>query len=306
MPGMNPEAVATRIRAGLLSFPVTHFDDQLRFDEQSYRKHCSWLIEHGPAALFAAGGTGEFFSLTPAEVVQVVRAAVAESGGRVPVIAGCGYGTALAVELARAAEGAGADGLLLLPPYLVNASQEGLSAHVTAVCQAISIGVIVYNRDNAVLSPETLARLCANHSNLVGLKDGVGDIELMVRTRSLIGERLVCIGGLPTAEIFAPAYRAMGVTTHSSAIFNFMPEWAVAYFAAVQACETDKVERELKRFVLPYTDIRNRSPGYAVAIVKAGMKAIGQPAGPVRPPLTDLTETELDLLSKLIQSINGQ
>lgn len=302
MRGMLPDETARRIGGGLLSFPVTHFDGDLALDEPAFREHCKWLISHGPAALFAAGGTGEFFSLSSLEVQRVVRVAVSEARGEVPVIAGCGYGTAMAVELARSIQSAGADGLLLLPPYLVNASQDGLAAHVEAVCRATPLAVIVYNRDNAVLSAATLARLCERNSNLVGFKDGVGNIDLLVRIRSILGDRLVYIGGLPTAETFAPAYLAMGVTTYSSAIFNFLPDWALRFYAAVRARDTAAIDRELKEFVLPYIAIRDRRPGYAVSIVKAGMKLVGRPAGPVRPPLTDLTAKEMELLSKLIAS----
>ena len=284
--------MAQRIGQGLLSFPVTHFDANNRFDVGNYRAHCAWLMEHELAGLFAAGGTGEFFSLTPKEVVAVVAAAVAQSAGRLPVIAGCGYGTALAVELARELEASGADGLLLLPPYLVNGSQEGLAAHVAAVCSAVSIGVIVYNRDNAVIDDVTLARLCDRQPNLVGFKDGVGDIELMTRIHARMGDRLTYIGGLPTAETFAAPYLKMGVTTYSSAIFNFMPSWALSFYKAVRAENQAAVLTALREFVLPYITLRNRGKGYAVSIVKAGMRAIGRPAGPVRPPLTDLNELE--------------
>lgn len=302
MRGILPDETAKCIGGGLLSFPVTHFDSELAIDESAFREHCGRLISHGPAALFAAGGTGEFFSLSAAEVQRVVGAAVSEARGEVPVIAGCGYGTSMAVELATSVQSAGADGLLLLPPYLVNATQEGLAAHVEAVCRATPLAVIVYNRDNAVLSAQTLARLCERNSNLVGFKDGVGDIDLMMRIRSTLGDRLIYIGGLPTAEIFAPAYFAMGVTTYSSAIFNFQPEWALGFYKAVRAGDTAAIDRELKEFVLPYIAIRDRRPGYAVSIVKAGMKLVGRPAGPVRPPLTDLTAEEMELLSRLIAS----
>jgi 5-dehydro-4-deoxyglucarate dehydratase len=217
-----------------------------------------------------------------------------------PVIAGCGYGTAMAVELARECEAKGADGLLLLPPYLVNSSQEGLAAHIGAVCSAVSIGVIVYNRDNAIVDDVTLARLCERHPNLVGFKDGVGDIELMTRVYTRMGDRLTYIGGLPTAETFAAPYLKMGVTTYSSAIFNFMPEWALSFYRAVRAEDNAKVTAGLRDFVMPYIALRNRGRGYAVSIVKAGLRAIGRPAGPVRPPLTDLNERELEELRALI------
>jgi 5-dehydro-4-deoxyglucarate dehydratase len=302
---MSPQEMAARIGSGLLSFPVTHFDGALAFDEAAYREHLGWLSDYDVAGLFAAGGTGEFFSLTPAEVPVIVKAAVEEAGGKVPVLSGCGYGTAIATGLARDVEKAGADGLLLLPPYLVNATQEGLAAHIEAVCQATSLGVIVYNRDNAIVHEDTLARLCERNPNLVGYKDGVGDVELMMRIYARMGDRLTYIGGLPTAETFAPAYLEMGVTTYSSAIFNFMPEWALRFYASVRARDKAAVLAGLNDFVLPYIAIRNRSAGYAVSIVKAGMDVIGRPAGPVRPPLTDLTEAERADLHALVEQANA-
>jgi 5-dehydro-4-deoxyglucarate dehydratase len=300
MSGMLPGEFAKRIGAGLLSFPVTHFTEAYAFDEAAYRGHLEWLLEHKPAGLFAAGGTGEFFSLTLEEFATVVRAAVVQTAGRVPVVAGCGYGTAMAKQFAQAAEKAGADGLLLFPPYLVNADPAGLAAHVEAVCAATKLGVIFYNRDNAIMNDAVLERLCARCANLVGFKDGYGDIELMTRIYARLGDRLTYVGGLPTAETFALPYLEMGVTTYSSAIFNFLPKFAQSFYAAVRRRDHAEVYRELREFVLPYIDIRNRHKGYAVSIVKAGMRAVGRPAGPVRTPLTDLDAGEMDALTKLI------
>ncbi|AHE55672.1 5-dehydro-4-deoxyglucarate dehydratase [Sphingomonas sanxanigenens DSM 19645 = NX02] len=291
---------------GLLSFPVTHFDADGGFLEAPYREHCGWMLAHELTGLFAAGGTGEFFSLAPQEVATVVAAAVAETAGRIPVISGCGYGTAIATGIARDAEKAGADGLLLLPPYLVGAKQEGLAAHVEAVCRATGLGVIVYNRDNAIIDDETLARLCERNPNLVGFKDGVGDIELMTRVYARMGDRLTYIGGLPTAETFATPYLTMGVTTYSSAIFNFMPEWALAFYKAVRAGDQTYVMDQLRAFVLPYIALRNRGRGYAVSIVKAGMRVVGRDAGPVRSPLTDLSAAEEAELRALIEGVSPQ
>jgi 5-dehydro-4-deoxyglucarate dehydratase len=297
---MDPKDFAAKIGAGLLSFPVTHFRQDYAFDEAAYRDHIEWLLGYSPAGLFAAGGTGEFFSLTLGEFSEVVRAAVQQTAGRVPVVAGCGYGTAIAKEFAQAAEKAGADGLLLLPPYRVNSEAAGLAAHNEAVCASTSLGVIVYNRDNAVLNDTALARLCDRCPNLVGFKDGVGDIELMTRIYARMGDRLTYVGGLPTAETFALPYLEMGVTTYSSAIFNFLPQFAQDFYAAVRRRDHETVFRHLREFVLPYIEIRNRRKGYAVSIVKAGMRVVGRPAGPVRTPLTDLDEGETEMLSKLI------
>jgi 5-dehydro-4-deoxyglucarate dehydratase len=297
---MTPAELAAEVGAGLLSFPVTCFNPDLSYNERAYREHIAWLGKYAIAGLFAAGGTGEFFSLSPSEVAQVVAAAVAETAGRVPVIAGTGYGTAIAKELAAAAERAGADGLLLLPTYLTEASPEGIAAHVEAVCKSTRLGVIFYHRDRARLTEELLEGLCQRCPNLVGFKDGVGDIELMTRVYARLGDRLTYIGGLPTAETFALPYLELGVTTYSSAIFNFLPEWALGFYAAVRRRDRETVYRELRRFVLPYIAIRGRRPGYAVSIVKAGMRVIGRGAGPVRPPLTELTESEFQELVALV------
>lgn len=297
---MSPKEFARQIGAGLLSFPVTHFTEDYAFDEAPYREHLDWLLQHKPAGLFAAGGTGEFFSLTLEEFSTVINAAVEQTNHRVPVVAGCGYGTAMAKQFAQAAEAAGADGILLLPPYLLNADPAGLAAHVEAVCASTKLGVIFYNRDNAIVNEVVLERLCARCPNLVGFKDGYGDIELMTRIYARMGDQLTYIGGLPTAETFALPYLEMGVTTYSSAIFNFLPQFAQNFYAAVRRRDHEEVFKQLRDFVLPYIDIRNRHKGYAVSIVKAGMRAVGRPAGPVRTPLTDLDQSEMDALTKLI------
>jgi 5-dehydro-4-deoxyglucarate dehydratase len=303
MSKMTPQEMAEQIGGGLLSFPVTPFKPDYSFDEATYRANMDWLCGYEVAGLFAAGGTGEFFSLTPAEVSQVVAVAVDETRGRVPVLAGTGYGTAIAREIAIGAEKAGADGLLLLPPYLTHSEQDGLAAHVEAVCASTRLGVIVYNRDNAILKPGTLARLCDRCPNLVGYKDGIGDIELMTRVFSEIGDRLTYIGGLPTAETFALPYLDMGVTTYSSAVFNFVPGFATQFYAAVRRRDHKAIHAGLKDFILPLIAIRNRKRGYAVSMIKGGMKVIGRDSGPVRPPLTDLTESELAEIKALVERL---
>ncbi|PWI05244.1 5-dehydro-4-deoxyglucarate dehydratase [Streptomyces sp. NWU339] len=303
MASFSPAELGRRIGSGLLSFPVTHFRDDLSFDEDAYREHIVRLGEYGLGGLFAAGGTGEFFSLTPAEVERVVAAAADSAPDGTPILAPAGYGTATAVEFAAAAERAGADGILLFPPYLTETCQEGLAQHVEAVCRSTSLGVVVYSRANAIYSADTVARLADTCPNLVGYKDGVGDIDTVTRIHARLGERLTSIGGLPTAELFALPYLQLGVTTYSSAIFNFLPEFALAFYAAVRELRQADVTRMLSDFVLPYTEIRNRRAGYAVSVVKAGMTATGHSAGPVRPPLTDLTPQELEELTALIAKL---
>jgi len=304
MSKMTPREMARTIGDGLLSFPVTPFTAGNVFDETRYRSNLDWLCGYEVAGLFAAGGTGEFFSLSPEEVVTVVRTAVAETRGRVPVLAGVGHGTQIATQLAADVEKAGADGILLLPPYLVFSEQDGLAAHIEAVCKATKLGVIVYNRDNAIINEDTLAKLCERNPNLVGFKDGVGDIELMTRIYLRMGDRLTYVGGLPTAETFALPYLEMGVTTYSSAVFNFVPHFSTKFYAAVRRRDRATVQAGLRDFIMPLLAIRNRKRGYAVSIIKAGMKVIGRDSGPVRAPLTDLSEAEVAELAALVAGLD--
>jgi 5-dehydro-4-deoxyglucarate dehydratase len=301
MSDLSHTDVAQKLAAGLLAFPVTHFTNDFAFHEQGFREHIEWLLSYGPAGMFAAGGAGEFFSLTLDEFRRVVRAAVEQTRGRVPVIAGCGYGTAMAREFARTAEDAGAEGLLLMPPYLVNSEQEGLVSHVAEVCASTRLAVIVYSRDNAVFDEQMLEKLCAHAPNLVGFKDGTGDLDCMRRIRAKLGERLTCICGMPTAEAFALDYFAMGFATYSSAIFNFLPQFAMEFYHAAVRRDRDEVEQKLAAFVQPLVELRQRGRGYAVSIVKAGLRAVGRPAGPVRPPLTELRPEEMERLAGLVR-----
>jgi 5-dehydro-4-deoxyglucarate dehydratase len=300
----SPTDVAQQLGSGLLSFPVTHFAADHSFDETAYRQNIAWLSGYDASGLFAAGGTGEFFSLTLDEVERVVSAAVKETPTELPVIAPAGYGTAMAVELARSAERSGADGILLLPHYLSEAGQRGLEEHVRAVCRSTELGVIIYNRANARYDADTVERLAADCPNLIGFKDGVGDIEQMTRIYSRLGDRLLYVGGLPTAELYALPYLKLGLTTYSSAIFNFLPQWALDFYAAVRGGDDSHVFAALNDFVIPFCDLRNRTAGYAVSIVKAGMSVIGRPAGPVRSPLTDLTEAEVAELAALVAKVS--
>jgi len=292
-----------RLGSGLLAFPATPFDGNLAFDEDNYRESISINIGHGAVGLFAPGGTGEFFSLTPDEARRVTRAAVVAAHGRVPIVAGTGYGTQLAVEIARGAEAEGAQAVLVLPPYLLNVEQEGLQAHIDAICRAVGIGVILYNRDNSIYAAETVARLAERHPNLIGFKDGHGDVEQLVRVTRLLGERLLYIGGMPTAEVFAVPYFAAGFTTYSSAVYNFIPAVAQRFYAAVKAGDHRTTDELLSTFFVPYIALRNRRRGYAVIIVKAGMRIMGRSTGRVRPPLTDLTAAEMDELKGIIASV---
>jgi 5-dehydro-4-deoxyglucarate dehydratase len=298
---MNPQELKQVLSSGLLSFPITDFDQEGNFRKSTYIERLEWLAPFGASALFAAGGTGEFFSLTHEEYPEIIKTAVDTCKGQVPILAGVGGPTRAAIKFAQEAERQGAAGLLLLPHYLTEASQDGIVEHVAQVCASVKIGVVVYNRANCRLGPDSLAKLADRCPNLIGFKDGIGDIELMVSIYRKLGDRFSYLGGLPTAEVYAGAYKALGTPVYSSAVFNFVPQLAMDFYNATAAGDTATTNRLLDEFFLPYLEIRNRKGGYAVSIVKAGARVVGHGAGPVRPPLTDLTPAEDEMLLDLIK-----
>ena len=303
---MTPQELKSVLQAGLLSFPLTDFDAALRFAPAAYAQRLEWLQPYGASVLFAAGGTGEFFSLEPREFSDVVRVALDTCRGRTPIVAGAGGGTTLAIQYAQEAERLGAQGILLLPHYLTEASQAGLVAHIETVCRSVKIGVIVYNRGACRLTPASLQALAQRCPNLIGFKDGVGDIEKFVAVRQSLGDRFAYLGGLPTAEVFAGAYKAMGCPVYSSAVFNFAPRMAMDFYTAHAAGDSGTCDRLIRDFFLPYIALRNRGEGYAVSIVKAGATIVGHSAGPVRPPLSDLQPDEFEQLRTLIATLGTQ
>ncbi len=288
---------------GLLSFPVTDFNDAGQFDGESYRKRIAWLLEYDISTLFVAGGTGEFFNLGLEEFGEVVRIAVEETKGRVPVIASAGQSITMAKAHAAAAEAAGADGILLMPPYLTECSQEGIVEYAAQICESTSLNVIYYNRANGALEAQAVKALAERCPNLIGLKDGRGDIQSLNTIIKTVGDRLIYIGGVPTAEIFAEAYLSIGVNTYSSAVFNFVPEMAVNFYKALRAGDHDTVARLTSDFFIPFVALRDKRRGYAVSLIKAGAGLVVHPSGNVRAPLTMPSAEEVKELKALIERV---
>jgi 5-dehydro-4-deoxyglucarate dehydratase len=294
-----PPTANPRHLDGLLFFPVTAFDTDGRFAPDAYRAHVEAQLAEGPGAIFAACGTGEFPALAPAEYELVVGTAVQAAataaastadGQRVPVIGGSGYGTALALEYAHAAERAGADGLLVLPPYSADGGQDGLLRHYTTLAESTSLDLILYQRDTTVFAPDTVAEL-AQVPNIVGFKDGRGDLDLVTRIVSAVRtagrSEFLFFNGMPTAEMTQLAYRAVGVPLYSSAVFCFAADLALAFHAALEKGDRKTADTLIDVFFRPYVELRSSRPGYAVSLVKALTRAAGHNVGPVRAPLTE-------------------
>ncbi|MFJ5722818.1 5-dehydro-4-deoxyglucarate dehydratase [Streptomyces sp. NPDC093149] len=290
--------------AGPLFFPVTAYGPDGSVDLDAFRAHVRTGVDAGAAAVFACCGTGEFHALTPEEFRLVVAAAVEETAGEVPVVAGAGYGTALAIQYARLAEEAGADGLLAMPPYLVVADQAGLLGHYAALAAATGLETIVYQRDNAVFTPETVVAL-AGTPGVIGLKDGYGDLDLMQRIVSAVrtalpGRDFLYFNGLPTAELTGLAYRGIGVTLYSSAVFAFAPDIALAFYRALDSGDDDLAGALLDHFYRPLVELRAKGRGYAVSLVKAAVRLGGLDVGGVRTPLTEPSAAHIEELAGII------
>ncbi|MGW0521221.1 5-dehydro-4-deoxyglucarate dehydratase [Crossiella sp. NPDC003009] len=288
---------------GVLFFPVTPFTGTGEVAEDVLAEHVKRGVDAGPGGVFVACGTGEFHALEPGEYERVVQVAVEATAGRVPVLAGAGGSLPLAKQFAAAAKRAGADGLLLLPPYLVGSRPEGLAEWVRQIATSTDLPVIVYQRNNAVFSPETAVEV-AKLPNVVGFKDGLGDLDLMQRTvlavRAEVDTPFQFFNGLPTAEMTVPAYRGIGVELYSSAVFCFAPEISLAFYRAVEAGDTEKVGALLHGFYGPLVALRDKSPGYAVSLVKAAVKLRGLDCGGVRAPLTDPAPEHLAELAQIV------
>ena len=241
---------------GVLFFPVTPFTESGEVDLAKLAEHVAKGVDAGPGGVFVACGTGEFHALEAGEFADIVRTAVEVTGGRVPVYAGAGGSVAQAKVFARVAAQAGADGLLLLPPYLVSMPQEGLVAYTREVAEATDLPLIVYNRANARYT-EASAVEVAQFPTVVGFKDGTGDIDRVARIVRAVTDALAPSGkpfqffnGLPTAEVSQQAYRAIGVTLYSSATFAFAPELALAFYEALERND-EATDRRAAARVLP-------------------------------------------------------
>ncbi|MFF2631748.1 5-dehydro-4-deoxyglucarate dehydratase [Microbacterium sp. NPDC058021] len=288
---------------GILFFPVTPFDAAGHVDADLLAGHVATGLAHGAGGVFPSCGTGEFHALSAGEAATVVATTVTAVAGAVPVVAGAGGPLGHALEVARHAADAGADALLVLPPYLVGAPQAGLVAYVEAIAAASDLPVIVYHRANAQFTADSMRRLAEN-PKVVGFKDGVGDIgaaQLIVRAVARAGrEDFAFFNGLLTAELTQAAYRGIGIALYSSAAFAMAPEVANAYYRAY--IEGDEARRRelLDGFYAPLVALRDETPGFGVSLVKAGLRLGGTPVGGVRAPLVDPTPAQEARLADIL------
>ncbi|UKA49085.1 5-dehydro-4-deoxyglucarate dehydratase [Arthrobacter sp. FW305-123] len=288
---------------GVLFFPVTPFAEDGTVDVALLKEHITSRLPFGPGGVFPACGTGEFHALSLEEIRTVVTAAVEAVAGAVPVVSGAGGPLGHAIAAAKAAEEAGADALLVLPPYLVTGPTDGVVAYVEAIAAASSLPVIVYHRGTAKFTAEAITRLTAN-PKVVGFKDGIGDVGLAQEIVSAINASgrtdFALFNGLLTAELTQGAYRGLGIPLYSSAAFAMAPEIAKAYYDAYVSGDEERRHVLLEGFYAPLVRLRDQTPGFGVSLIKAGLRLAGLPVGPVRPPLVDPSEEQLLELKSIL------
>ncbi len=248
-----------------------------------------------PAALVAAGGTGELYSITPAEHAEIVRVAVEACGGRVPVIAGVGFNAALAADQAATAARAGAAGILAFPPYYPNADESGLFTYYASIASATDLPLLVYSRDWFHPGPAFVERL-ASLPSLIGWKEGQGDVRRLQILMSSLGDRLLWIGG--AGDDMVPAYYAAGVRSFTSSVANVAPRLARALHDLASRGDS-RLQEVMAETVVPLYALRARRRGYEVSIMKALMDNVGLAGGPVRPPLPPVTAEDLAVVARL-------
>ena len=298
---MNVDKIKKALGDGLLSFPITDMDTKGNFNAAGFEARVNWFMEHEISAVFVAGGTGEFFSLSKEEYKQIVSISAKAVNGKVPVFSSVGRSIPEAIEFAKIAEDAGIHGLLLMPPYLTGCPESGLITYAKTIMNNTKLPVVYYNRANGTLSSSSVQKLADSCPNFIALKDGTGNMQELNDTIKTLGNRLTYIGGVPTAEIISEAYLSIGVNTYSSAVFNFVPELAIAFYKALGAGNSEKVEKMIKSFFIPFIRLRSKKSGYAVSLIKAGAELTGRPSGSVRAPLEMPNQDEIEELKKLIE-----
>jgi 5-dehydro-4-deoxyglucarate dehydratase len=284
---------------GIVGFGVTPFYDDLAINTRALRQNAAHLAEHCDVVV-PLGNNGEIYSLTPEERGAVGRTVVQEVRGRKPVVVGVGYAFPVARELAREAEAYGADGVLILPPQFVPANDDGLFEYYRAVASATKLGVVLFQTPTFNFSLPLLNRL-TGIANIVGFKDEHGDMKQFVRQLQAVGDRIEMLCGV--GEILAPSYFALGVKGFTSGLINFMPATPHRIWKLLQERKPEEAARIVEAEALPVFDMRKKRPGYTTLIIKEGMNLCGLNAGPVRPPLAPLPESDREELRSILERV---
>ena len=269
---------------------ITPFDGD-GVDEHAFRKLVNWQITEGTNGLIPVGTTGESPTLSHEEHKRVVEICIEENAGRVPVIAGAGSNSTLeAVDFARHAASAGADALLVVTPYYNKPTQDGLKRHYTAIANAVSIPVIIYDipgRSIIAMTNETMAELAA-HPNITGVKDATADLARPTHLLNRIGPGFSQLSG---EDGTALAYRAAGGHGCISVTANIAPRLLAEMHAAWDQGNIARA-MEINAQLMPVHEAMfcEASPGP----VKYAAGLLGLSSDSLRLPLCEIADTSKD------------
>jgi len=295
---MRPAELRERLH-GVIAFPVTPFKADLSLDIPGLRKNLQALVSHPLAAIVAAAGTGELYSLTMEEHQQVVQTVVEVVNGRVPVLAGVGFNPAIAAGLAKQSAHAGVNGILAFPPYYPSPDDDGIVAYYAAIGEATPLGLLIYSRDWFNPGPALVEKL-ANLPTLIAWKDGQADARRYQLIRQRVGDRLHWIGG--AGDDMVPAYYSIGIRTYTSSIANVAPRLSLKLHELASAGRSEDLSELMNELVIPLYALRARRKGYEVSSMKAMMDLLGLAGGPVRPPLVDLAPADMETLRGMMRT----
>jgi len=295
---MNTDELRAKLR-GVIAFPVTPFNADFSLDIPGLRRNLRALLQHPLAAVVAAGGTGEMYSLTPAEHGEVVKATVEEVRGRIPVISGTGLNRQIAIDLARQAATTGSDAILALPPYYPNSDEQGLAEYYAAIGSATTLPLFVYSRDWVNPTPAWVENLAAKVPTLFAWKDGQGDIRRYQQIINHVGDGLFWIGGV--GDDCVPGYYSIGIRTYTSSIATVAPKLSLQLHQAASAPDSARLAQLMRDYVIPLYALRTRRRGYEVAVMKEMMNQLGLAGGPVRPPLAQVSPGDKEEVRGLLE-----
>jgi 1-pyrroline-4-hydroxy-2-carboxylate deaminase len=278
--------------AGVLPAITTPFAADGSVDEDFLARHVAWLLDHGCRGIVALGSLGEGATLAPPEKIRVLEVCRDAIGARGRLVAGVsGLGTGECVALAGAAEAAGADGLMVLPPYVYRGDWRETEAHFNAVIQATPLSCMLYNNPPAYgtdLSPEQVAVLARTNANIHAIKDSSGDVRRLTHYRAVLGSRLALLAGLDDMVTEAAL---MGADGWVAGLVNALPAESVRLFELARDGRAEEA-RTLYEWFLPL--LRFDTLPKFVQLIKLVQQETGMGSERVRPPRLPLAGDERD------------
>src|ERR1700727_2481545 len=276
---------------GVMPAMTTAFHPDLSIDHDFMKQHADWLLRNGCSGLVMLGSLGEGATLSDAEKIAILRNITRSIHGRAPVVAAISsLSTAGAVRLAKEAEQAGCNGLMVLPPYVYSGDWREMRAHVAAILQATPLSCMLYNNPIAYRTdflPEQIAELAASHENLHAVKESSADLRRVAAIRSLIGDRLSILVGVDDAVVEGIAAGAVGWI---AGLVNAFPAESVALLHLAHTGKQDEAF-ELYRWFLPL--LRMDTVPKFVQLIKYVQQELGVGSARVRPPRLELEGDEL-------------